>query len=581
MRSRLLLTALALLTVVLLASFAPLSAPSADTTPAPLIQAPSTDSLFSDIDLDAIPDRPFARFTLNSPRRPDGTRCGVMRDCVPFLSADFRHLTAAVPGGREWTWDVPDGRTVGDRPASARRPYTENCHTSADGRVYTSSTLSWSEPSKSTLFAPHLPAEGVALLPEAKDRSVWPLAVSPDGRWLYLAEGREVQVWSTEAVQPVRTLFRIATLEGHDPQGFDVMPSPDGRRVAVFVDEEFRVTYRGGRMCGLDLPPFPCQPSGGPRRVFILDTATWMTTHEYRAEGRADRWWVGGDCLATQRCDSDKDVGQLIYRTELRRLDGGRVESFSASIPASHGMWNNCLNAERRWKAAWGEKGYAPTDRVRLSDLFDERRTREFQVPGPISRVAFTPDTRVLIVFHTDDTVSLFDLCGFTKPPDDYAVGRLWDDLISDNATAVYRAVRWAIEHPADAMPVLAREAEGRERVGAERVKGWVDDLSSRDFHTRETATRKLAEHLADVRPALEKAAETAATPEAEVRLTTLLAKPDPPTPEARRSRWAVFVLEQIGTPEGKAILRDWALHLRPHGLTPEAYRAVQRLDAW
>jgi hypothetical protein len=573
-RPRTLLATLPLIAAAVL-PFAPVPAPNAPAEPA------ADTSPFTDIDLRAIPQRPFACFALKLPRQRGQERCGIGSGGQLILSPDLGYLTATrgvagVSDGAGCRWDILGGGRVAGLMSELPPSYQENWHRSADGRVYANSTYGDNKPSTSRLFAPHLPAEGEPLLPEVTDRSVWPLAVSPDGRLLYLADGREVRVWSTETVQPMRTLFPIATEEGHDPQGYEVIPSPDGRRVAVFADEELKVTFRFVRRCGLDVGPTPYQPSGGRKRLTILDTSTWATTHEFVLDGWATHWWADDDCLASQDPRSATS-GERAYRTTLRHLNSGRVEEHAFRVNWDYAdNYFNSTNRERRWQAAWGSANYGPADTVTLFDLFNRRRTRVLRVRQKIDRTEFTPDTRVLIVLHPDDTVRLYDLCGATRPPADYAVGRLWADLASEHPLTVYRAARWAVEHPAEAVPLLARELEGRTAVSAERLKRWIDDLSDPQFPTRHAATLRLGEHLDVARPLLE--GGTTTTAEAEARRADLLARPDPITPETRRSRWAVFALEQIDSAETRAVLRDWASRPRPFGLTAEAKDALKRV---
>lgn len=601
MRSRMLLvmSATAALTIGLLPSVAPLRMPvSDDPTPYPA----SSSSLPAiplplpvvvvPLDFDSIPAKPFARFALagmyrNGMRNFDN-RAKLRYSEALTLSDDLSEFSAD-NGQYRWRWDTRTGQMTSDYESEnedVRRwrvgahAHLTATHTTIRGDAHPLDPTATR--TRARLHTERHPG-GVELAADVPDRDVIVMGVSPDGKLVYVADGKEVRAWSVDPIQAVKSLAAIGTKDGFDPQRFRVLPSPSGRFVAVVADQGFDEPWRPQPLkCWDPGPPPPyLSQRRHPVRIQLFDTTDWRVTSDYQEEaGRHYNWVPDGrfasrSMAAAYGCyGGDDHVGsdRIPFDTVYRDPATNRTTRHGRTPQAERPLASVAVILDGRALVGW--KGYECT----LFDLESDKPPRVLTTPARIDRMGTTRDGRFLVALHCDDTVSLYDLCGVTRPPADYTAGRCWEELTSDFLPTFHRAVRWAVEHPAEAIPALRREAEGRAVVPAERVSGWVADLSSRQFTLRQAATRELGEHLAEVRPALEKAVSAPDTPEAEARLTDLLAKPDPVTPETRHSRWAVFVLEQIGTPEAKAVLRRWAEGAFPFGLPAEAKAARKRL---
>lgn len=530
MRSRMPLVVLVLLPVALLPILPPEVPPAPPDPPGPLVLPP--------FDFDRIADKPFAVLPPEEPDRPKhpgwGWQCS--------LSPDLRHLVSGpVQRGREefilWR-ELLSPHVVRPELVPRRRGTPEL--TSADGSVWLETVLREQKVENhhwiysTRLHTPATGEIGLPVAPEVTDRDVLPMALSPDGKLLYIADGQHLRAWATFPLRPLRMLSTIETKPNMRPQGFGVLPSPDGRFVAVLETKGCSPHIQ--QFCGHDYvpPPYHLYYSDHDR-VRVWNTADWTLAFDFERDECLHHEWAADGRLVSRDFDPRWPPGSTmweptVFRTEFRDPVNGRVERRRGEIPADGFKRRIVTSRDGGAAVVWGEseeRGFS------LHDLLSNRPPKVFRCHATPSEAAFTNDRRFLIVLFMDGSTALYDLCGVTKPPANYTAVRLWADLSADDPLTVYRAARWAVEHPTEAIPVLRERAE-RQLLGSRE-----ESLS---------------------------------------RLPELLTVPQPDTPDGRRSRWAVFVLEQIGTPEAKGTLRDWALHLRPFGLTAEAYRAVQRL---
>ncbi len=401
------------------------------------------------------------------------------------------------------------------------------------------------------------------------------LDISPDGRLVYLADGRELQVWTTNPVRHLRTLATLTVKEDHEPQGVEVVPSPDGRYVATVLDEQVAPIRRGGWRCGLDLPRLPHTPAGFPKQVILWDTKTWERVHDQAGSGmRRFMWAADGRFGAFSDWQSDDSWGDRMSEYEVEYTDPRRrlTSRYRLDFDTLSPRRETKLSGDGRLVARWA--GAGDLGEFELHDVTARRPPREMFIGRPLHRIQFTNDCRFLITLHRDQSVRLFDLCGATQSDANRTQEQLWGDLVSDDAGTVFRAARVLIERGNEVVSFLKSMGEQRAGVRAERIQEWIVRLGDPDYHTREAATRDLAAHMHDAEPHLR--AARPASLEAADRLERLLSRTPPPTAETRRTRWLVYVLEQIHSESSVAVLREWAARPMPFGLTAEAARAVR-----
>jgi hypothetical protein len=203
---------------------------------------------------------------------------------------------------------------------------------------------------------------------------------------------------------------------------------------------------------------------------------------------------------------------------------------------------------------------------------------------GRVLALAFSRDGRTLISGGADGTILFWDLTGqLDRPTEVPAAERplLWEQL-ADPDPAVGRTALWGLVAAPDVALPLVRE----KLRPLDSVPRWVAELDSTDFRTRERASRSIAQlgDLAEV--PLGRLVQAGPPPERRQRLERLLARlappppvgpaddprgvdvasipwksslwkeRAPPAPERLRRLRLTELLEQIGTPDARDLLR-------------------------
>jgi hypothetical protein len=156
----------------------------------------------------------------------------------------------------------------------------------------------------------------------------------------------------------------------------------------------------------------------------------------------------------------------------------------------------------------------------------------------------------------------------------------LWKDLAQEDAfRADLAAWRLAGAGPR-AVALLRKHLRPPPGLAPKRTARLIKDLDSDDFDTREHASAALEKVLDTAAPALRRA-RASAPPEARARLDRLLAGLDQPRPPQQRRRLrALRLLEEMGGPEGRALLKRLSRADPRTGLAWEdAAAALRRLD--
>jgi hypothetical protein len=119
-----------------------------------------------------------------------------------------------------------------------------------------------------------------------------------------------------------------------------------------------------------------------------------------------------------------------------------------------------------------------------------------------------------------------------------------------------------------------------REAGGPVVIKRLIAQLDAKTYRDREAATKALTELGLEAAELLKDALAGNPSVEAEKRLKDILTAiaQARPTPDTIRAARAVEVLERIGTPEAKAVLRNLAAGRPGHSLTEDAKASLVRL---
>jgi hypothetical protein len=197
---------------------------------------------------------------------------------------------------------------------------------------------------------------------------------------------------------------------------------------------------------------------------------------------------------------------------------------------------------------------------------------------GSISSVAFAPDGQTLITGSKDSTALVWDVAGVLPVEKEIvSVDKLWAEMRDADRLAAYGAFCRLRQQPEATVALLSKVLRPVSTVPAEQIQKLITDLDSDRFRVRNRATEEL-EKLGDAaEPALRKALKNNLSLEFRQRVTNLLDRLDSSL-EVLRQRWAIRLLECLGTPGARDLLEQLADGAAEAELTRQAQQALARL---
>ncbi len=201
----------------------------------------------------------------------------------------------------------------------------------------------------------------------------------------------------------------------------------------------------------------------------------------------------------------------------------------------------------------------------------------------PIGSLAFLPGGRAVVTGMGDGTLLVWELTpvpvpAFSHHLESKELDAFWSDLAAE-ADKAGRAMRALPEAPASAVPFLKDHLRPAVEVDHRRVQQLLTDLDREQFAVREAAAGALAELGEPIEPALERV--LAGKPSLEMRRRVehvLAALHRAPPPTVLRTLRCIQVLEQIGTPEARQLLRMLTTGAPAARETREAREALERM---
>jgi WD40 repeat protein/beta-lactamase regulating signal transducer with metallopeptidase domain len=207
---------------------------------------------------------------------------------------------------------------------------------------------------------------------------------------------------------------------------------------------------------------------------------------------------------------------------------------------------------------------------------------------GRIETVAFAPDGKTLASGATDTTILLWDAASSLKelakaetvelPAAEMET--LWSDLSGEDAAKALQSVLQLTAASRQSVPLLRERLKPAARVDPRKIDGWIGELESEKYAVRKTAADNLIRVGEQAVPALRKVLASSPPLETRKRIEELLEKLTGGTLTAEQLRLvrAVEVLERIGTPEARQVLRTLAQGAPGTLPTREAEAALGRL---
>ncbi len=205
-----------------------------------------------------------------------------------------------------------------------------------------------------------------------------------------------------------------------------------------------------------------------------------------------------------------------------------------------------------------------------------------------ITGVAFSPNGTILASSSRDTTVLLWDVAKLSTNQDKgapalapLAIISCWNDLAGENAAKAYEAVWTLASVPGQAIPHIREHVRAALLPDVKRMDRLFADLDSNDFSARKNAGEELEKMQGLAASFLRRQLTKQLSLEARRRIEQLLEKIDGPVtdPEQLRQLRAIEVLEHIGSPESREVLKSVSKGDPEARLTIEAKASLKRLE--
>jgi WD40 repeat protein len=437
---------------------------------------------------------------------------------------------------------------------------------------------------------------------EAHPAGAWAIAYTPDGTRLVTAsfmDKEDVCVWDA------RTHKKLVGMKGHKHGALVLAISPDGKRLVsvgkyTAVDDVSVWDLETGK---LQLT-HPKLANSVQRAAFLPDGRTLLVNEIQRL-----RVWDVGPAAG----DGVRDLG------DLRPSDGaGRKSEYQPIFAAEVGLGGRVFamrgadRTTRLLEVITGEElchikagfqglglAFAPDGRtivrtggvgLEVLDWPSERVILNLRGhTQPVYKLALSPDgKRLASVGAVPEamTVFLWDLSDVVgrplpkveaKPKD---LDQWCKDLAGNDARTAYRAIWGLAAAPDQAIVRLKAMIGDKLRTTPADIDRWIADLDHDRFAAREAATVRLTEAGTTAVARMEAALKDTKSPEQKRRLQAIVAaiREAPVPPDRLFAVRIQVVLEQIGTPEARKLLEEWAKAVAKTQQAVEGRAVAERL---
>jgi RNA polymerase sigma factor (sigma-70 family) len=398
--------------------------------------------------------------------------------------------------------------------------------------------------------------------PEKSNESLYPLALSPDGKTAALLDLASNPRADAVVLMEMNTGKILRRLAGNGPMALRATFTQDGRRLVVWRPGEMSSLHVWDSASGQLLMQIPIQ---GPK-----PDVPGIPRCEPQISPDGRRVAVAGQGLSF--AVYDLTTGELV-RSVDKLDDNPQILALSQD--------GRCI--------AWGGKRSPIVAIVELASGRERQRLAGHE--GKIMSLEFSGNGKML-VSHSDDTTALaWDLTGrlaagsaWGKPLAAAELDSCWEDLANENAARACRATHRLVSVPSQAVAFLGQRIAPVRAADAGRVALVIANLDSKEFTVREAAAAELVKLGETAISACQQALGAKPTLEVERRLKAILEKHRDewknPSKDRLRVIRAVETLEQIGMPEARPLLEALAGGTLGSRLTQEAKAALARLNA-
>ena len=373
-------------------------------------------------------------------------------------------------------------------------------------------------------------------------------ALSPDGAALAVADpgGATVCLLGTASGDVARQL------DGHDGGVSRLAYSTDGRSLAVICQD--------GSVHMWDM---------AKRTKRLALRATKAVNRTFRPAGQEvvavspDSRLFAHVRINGSPALSDLATGKLVHTLETRR---GGVDAFAFSPDGRMLSWTGLLDPV-----------------IHLVEVATAKERRQFAGhQGRVSSLTFSADGRLLVSGSADTTALVWDVTGqrggdLLPSP---GLEDCWADLAQADAGRAYPAMCNLMSHPTQAVADLRKRLRAVAVFEKERISRLISDLDDERFDVRQQAAEQLRRLGERAEPTLRASLQGQLSLEARKRVEELLENVEASTtsPESLRVLRSVEVLEHIGTPDARDVLRKLARGAPEARLTREAEASLERL---
>jgi hypothetical protein len=294
----------------------------------------------------------------------------------------------------------------------------------------------------------------------------------------------------------------------------------------------------------------------------------------------------------------DVDTGKLrweIYRGGPKI--GNLSMDFASSVAFSPNGKTIAIGTSR---AGAGPIREGTRSSIYLFEAATGRKRAEFEGGATVLSVAFSPCGLMLGSEGYDAAPLIWDvtqqILAAKKPPPAFSANDLdgcwndlagggafktgWVDMRAQDAAKAWQAICALTIRPEQSVPFLKKRLPAKPKLEPKQEARLQDELENGDVATRERAVKKLAEIGPPALPFLHKLGRSGINADAKRRIAKLLGEPGKAglLTEEARCRYAIEVLEYVGTPQAKEVLLAQAEGEPGSPVTQDAKSALSRL---